>query len=139
MKRLLLSAALPVLLTACASLEPEPCTAEWVQWKTDRVLTPFAQDNRGLINDLRDFSQDLEDPGPFTMLRMAVKLEEFQNLAGDFQTDIMPELEAAVDQCGSPAKFVPAFTNFLREQGVEEEMLVWVEAVGTLAIQQQES
>lgn len=139
MKRLLLAAALPVLLTACASLEPEPCTAEWVQWKTDQVLTPFAQDNRGLINDLRDFSQNLEDPGPFTMLRMASKLQEFQDLATDFQTDIMPELEAAVDQCGSPAQFVPAFTNFLREQGVEEEMLVWVEAVGTLAVQQQES
>lgn len=139
MKRLLLATALPVLLTACASLEPEPCTTEWVQWKTDRVLTPFAQDNRGLINDLRDFSQNLEDPGPFTMLRMAVKLQEFQDLATDFQTDIMPELEAAIDQCDSPAQFVPAFTNFLREQGVEEEMLVWVEAVGTLASQQQDS
>lgn len=139
MKRLLLATALPVLLTACASLEPDPCTTEWVQWKTDQVLTPFARDNRGLISDLRDFSQSLENPSPFTMLRMAAKLQEFQDLATDFQTDIMPELEAAVDQCGSPAQFVPAFTSFLREQGVEEEMLVWVETLGTLAVQQQES
>ena len=28
-------------LAGCASLEPEPCTPEWVDWQTDRILDPF--------------------------------------------------------------------------------------------------
>ncbi|MEL6474485.1 MAG: hypothetical protein AAFQ21_10405 [Pseudomonadota bacterium] len=126
-------------ISACASLEPEPCSAEWVQWKTDRVLGSFAADNRGLINDLRDFSENLDDPGPLTMMRMASKLDDFRDLATDFQSNVMPELEAAIDQCGTPAKFVPAFTSFLRDEGVEEDMLDWIELIGEFAVSRDEA
>ena len=134
MRRLIAASFGLMTLAACATLEPEPCTAEWVEWKTDRVLGSFARDHRGLISDLRDFSKNLEDPGPLTLLRMASKVEDFQALAEDFQGNIMPELETAVAQCGTPEKFIPAFTGFLRNEGVEDDMLVWVETLGALAI-----
>lgn len=126
-------------LGACASLEPEPCSADWIQWKTEQTLKPFAAEHRGLISDLRGFSKNLDNPGPVTMLRMASKLDDFRDLASDFQDGVMPELRLAADQCGSPAKFVPAFTTFLRDEGVEEDMLAWVETLGALAVEQSES
>lgn len=135
----LIAAAAPLALAACASLQPEPCTTEWVEWKTDQVLTPFARDNRGLIRDLRDFSQDMRDPGPITLMLMASKLDDFRDLATDFQDDVLPELRAAVDTCGEPAQFVPAFTGFLRKQGVEEDMLVWIDAIGAAAAAQSDT
>ena len=38
----------------------------------------------------------------------------------------LPELEQAVQECGSREEFVPALTGFLREEGVSEEALEWV-------------
>ena len=133
--------ALPALaaLAACASLEPEPCSAEWVRWKTDQTLQPFAREHRGMIDALRDFSTGLEEPGPLTIMRIAARMEDFRRLAEDFQSDVMPELEAAVRQCGTSAEFVPAFADFLREEGVEEEMVGWIELIGEFAASQAES
>ena len=48
----------------------------------------------------------------------------------------MPELQSAVEQCGTPEKFIPAFTGFLRDEGIDEEMLKWIDTLGTLAIDQ---
>ena len=42
-----------VVLAGCASVEPKACTAEWVDYKTEKVLKTFAYNNRGMINDLR--------------------------------------------------------------------------------------
>ena len=137
MKRLVMMASIGlVALSACASMEPEPCSTEWVEWKTDRVLGSFARQNRGIVNDLRNFSTELKDPGPLTLFLMASRLDEFRALAEDFQQDVMPELQSAVEQCGTPEKFIPAFTGFLRDEGIDEEMLKWIDTLGTLAIDQ---
>lgn len=133
-KSLLATMAL-VGLTACATMEPEPCTAEWVEWKTDRILSDFSRANSNEIRSLRSFANTLEngDMRPMTALRLPSMIEDFKKLAEDFEQRTLPELNAAVDRCGTPQKLVPAFTTFLRKEGVGEDVIEWVELIGELS------
>ncbi|MEM9054806.1 MAG: hypothetical protein AAGB16_05725 [Pseudomonadota bacterium] len=135
MIRKALFAALSVsMLTACASLEPEPCTTEWVEWKTDRLLTEFARANYSEVQNLKSFAQTLEDGnvGPLTALKIPSMIEDFKTLAADFEDRTLPELNAAVKQCGTAQELIPAFTAFLRKEGVGETVIEWVELIGEL-------
>lgn len=131
----LLAATALVGLTACATVEPEPCTAEWVEWKTDRILNDFARANSSELRSLRNFANTLEDGnmGPMTAMRLPGMIEDFKDLAEDFENRTLPELNAAVNQCGTPQKLIPAFTTFLRKEGVGEDVIEWVEFIGELS------
>jgi hypothetical protein len=65
MKLRALCAALLVAtsLGACATA-PEPCTTEWVEYRTDRILKRFAGENRGLVSDLRQLIRAGRRRGP---------------------------------------------------------------------------
>jgi len=112
-------------LAACASMEPEPCTAEWVDYKTEKVLNKFAKSNRGMIDDLRRLQGKDGEIDPFVAIQLASKTKQIRKFADTFQTIVVPELESALDRCGD-AELVPAFTEFLRGEGVGEETLQWV-------------
>lgn len=131
----LLAATALVGLTACATVEPEPCTAEWVEWKTDRILNDFARANSSELRSLRNFANTLEDGnmGPMTAMRLPGMIEDFKDLAEDFENRTLPELNAAVNQCGTPQKLIPAFATFLRKEGVGEDVIEWVEFIGELS------
>lgn len=130
----LIAATFLITLTACATMEPEPCTAEWVEWKTDRIFTDFARANSGELRSLKTFAKTLENGkmGPMTALRMPSMIEDFKDLAEDFETRTLPELNAAVNQCGTPQQLIPAFTTFLRKEGVGEDVIGWVELIGEM-------
>lgn len=113
-------------LTACATRAPEPCTAEWIDYKTDKVLRQFAMQNRGLINDFRKLAREDGDVDPFIAMSLARKSSQIQTFADSFKTVILPELDAAVAQCGDTPEFVPAFMDFLRKEGVNEEAITWI-------------
>ena len=123
MKFQFLLALISVSLCACASLEPEPCTAEWVEWKTQNTLAPFAQTHKGTVQDLVRFSKNLEDPGPLTLITLPSKLEDLTTLAEAFKLDVLPELQSAAAQCETAKPFITAFSSFLEEEGVDQEMI----------------
>ena len=114
-----------VALAGCASVEPQACTAEWVDYKTDKVLKKFASNNRGMINDLRRLQNADGDVDPFVAMQLLSKKNQIERFADTFQTIVVPELQAAVDQCGD-AELIPAFTEFLRNEGVGDATLQWV-------------
>ena len=124
------------LLGGCATT-PEPCTPEWVEWKTEKVLTRFALANRGEVNRLRNFSEDLQSDniGPLIALQVPGMIDDFKELAESFETNALPALNAAADQCGGIQTLAPAFTTFLRNEGVGEDVLEWVELITVLAIE----
>lgn len=131
--RLASIAALGVcVFSACAALEPEPCTSNWVKWRTDQITTDFRRTYGGDIRDLAKFSRQLENPNPFMLLQVSSRLARFRMMAEDFSTGVMPELRSAVDQCGTPTKFVSAFSGLLAEQGVDQSVLDWVETTAVL-------
>jgi len=123
------------MLGACATT-PEPCTPEWVEWKSEKILKRFAIANYGEVKRLRDFSESLqeEDIGPLTALRIPGMIEDFKVLAHDFEADVLPALNAAADECGSVQALAPALTQFLRDEGVGEDVLEWVELLTVIAV-----
>ena len=133
-----LSAALSALVLAAAcTTTPEPCTPEWVDYKTDRILGDFARHYRHEVNDLRDFANALQDgdTSPLTMMQIPAHIDTFKLLAAAFEAETLPDLNAAISQCSDPQLLVPAFTSFLRDEGVGEDVLEWVEVLAPLALE----
>lgn len=131
----------PAILTSLAVLAacqttPEPCTPEWVEWKSDRILTRFAMDNRSEVRRLRDFSQTLQqgDISPMTALQVPGMIEDFKILAADFDRSVLPKLNSALAQCNSVQELAPAFVSFLRKEGVSEDVLEWVEFLSAFVV-----
>lgn len=124
------------MLGACATT-PEPCTPEWVEWKSEKILSRFALANYSEVKRLRDFSETLEgdDIGPLVALQIPGMIEDFKVLASDFEADVLPALNDAVDECGSIQALAPALTQFLRDEGVGEDVLEWVELLTVIAVE----
>ncbi|WP_158085778.1 hypothetical protein [Henriciella aquimarina] len=121
--------------TGCAT-QPDPCTPEWIEWKTDQILTRFARSHSGTVQALRDISGQVESPNALTAIRVATMIDDFEALAQDFDRIVMPELNDAIRLCGEPRNFVPAFSEFLRREGVGEDVIGWIEAIGYVAMEQ---
>ena len=123
-------------LGACATA-PEPCTSEWVEYKTEKVLTGFARRNYGEVRRLKSFAETLEGGkiGPLTAMKIPGMVEDFKQLATSFEDRALPEINAAIDQCGDAQTLIPAFTSFLRREGVGEEVLEWVEVLSAFAVE----
>jgi len=131
MIRTLLAAASIAFVSACAT-QPEPCTPEWVQWKGEKVLRSFAIEHRGFIRDLRKIEGSINDMGPLQAVRLVGLADDVAVVIEDFQADVMPQLRAAYNECGTIEKLMPTFTKFLRQEGVSEDTLKWVEGLGAL-------
>ena len=119
-------------LGACTTA-PEPCTTEWIDYRTDKVLKRFAYENRGLVSDMRNLLRADGEIDPVQAILLAAKAEDLRDFATSFEQIIIPELESAVGQCASKPEFIPAFTGFLRKEGVSEEALEWVGPIMALS------
>lgn len=119
-------------LGACTTA-PEPCTTEWIDYRTDRVLKRFAYENRGLVSDLRNLLRADGEVDPVQAILLAAKAEDLRDFATSFERIIIPELESAVGQCAGKPEFIPAFTGFLRKEGVSEEALEWAGPIMALS------
>ena len=128
MKKLVLVCALALVPLASLRhrLNPKPCTAEWFDYKTEKMLRKFALQNRGLVRDLKALADADGEVNPMKALTLVSKAKDFEKLAKSFQKTVLPELDNAMETCGSDAEFVPAFTQFLRDEGVSEKALEWV-------------
>ena len=64
---------------------------------------------------------------------LAAKADDLRDFADGFENFVIPELKSSIGQCRSDTNFVPAFTEFLRREGVSEEALEWVGPVLALS------
>ena len=119
-------------LGACATA-PEPCTTEWIDYRTDQILTRFALQNRGLVSDLRRLVRQDGEIDTVQAILLAAKADDLRDFADGFENFVIPELKSSIGQCRSDTSFVPAFTEFLRREGVSEEALEWVGPVLALS------
>lgn len=124
---------LAVSVGACAT-SPEPCTTEWIDYRTEKVLRRFAVENRDLVTDLRRLKREDGDIDPVQAILLAAKADDLRRFASSFERIIIPELQSAYDLCGKKAEFVPAFTQFLRREGVSDEALEWVGPIIALSL-----
>ena len=120
--------AASLAVSACAT-QPEPCTPEWAQWKAERILTPFAIEHRGFLRDLQKMEGQFDSPSLLAIAQIARIADEAGEVFEDFQEDIVPELKSAYAQCGSAEALMPTFTKFLRQEGVSDEAIKWIEGL----------
>jgi hypothetical protein len=124
MKPALIALALGLsTLAGCATMEPEPCTAEWVDFKKDKILRSFAVENRGLIRDFRKLANADGDINPLTAISLLQNTKRIERFTDSFTGNVVPQLEAAFEQCNASDNLVPALTDFLRDEGVSDSAL----------------
>jgi hypothetical protein len=128
-------AMLTLLLTASCATQPEPCTAEWFDWKTERFFDEFVRDHRDDIVELRSITLRLNGADGRSidnLATMASAAAKAVNLTGDFLSDTVPAINNAVSQCGTPPKATQLFASLLRREGFDERAVKAIEDLGVL-------
>ena len=128
MMRAFVAAVAALSISACAT-QPDPCTPEWVEWKSEKVLKSFALEHRGFLRDLQKMKGQFDSPGLLAVARIARIADEASEVIEDFREDVVPELEQAYKLCGSAEKLMPTFTKFLRDEGIDDETIKWIEGL----------
>lgn len=137
MKRTVIAGLAMIALTGagCASM-PEPCTSEWIHWKTDRFVSDFVRNHQKQFADARNSAAlfagvgGLDTSGGIPMMVLAAA--GVVTLASDFMNDLWPEVGDAVSQCDTAPRATQLFARILREQGVDERAAKAVEDLGLL-------
>lgn len=125
------------LLASCATFEPEPCTAKWFDWKTERIIGQFVYDHGKQIDDLRRSAPALMEAqgalGNFkpTSLMVLTALGAMQ-LTVDFMQDAWPEVDHAIGQCATAPRASHFFADMLRRENVDERAVRAIEDLGNL-------
>ncbi|MEQ1609754.1 MAG: hypothetical protein ABL956_12410 [Hyphomonadaceae bacterium] len=127
--------ALALSASGCATT-PEPCTSEWVHWKTDRFVSEFVRDHQKEFGNARSSAALLSgsagidtSAGIPTMILAAAGM---LTLASDFMEDLWPDVRDAMSECDTAPKATQLFASILREQGVDERAAKAVEDLGLL-------
>jgi len=122
-------------VSACASIEPEPCTADWVEWKKDQVLGSFARENRSTIRLLRGLENDLANPNAFTALKIAAATDDIGAMADSFANRVVPEIQNSIRRCSAdPLRATQLMAEFLDDQGVDDDVVAWVWTLGAIGV-----
>jgi hypothetical protein len=131
MKKLLLVPAL--FLAACAT-QPKPCTAEWVDWKTQRFFDEFFREHREDVVELRGLTANLntEDKSLGNIAVMASAAGKAVSLGSDFLNDTVPAINSAISECGTAPKATQLFASFLRREGFDERSVKAIEDLGAI-------
>lgn len=128
-------AALTLTASGCATT-PEPCTSEWVHWKTERFVAAFVNSHQKEFQDARNsallFSGmgGIDTSGGIPM--MILSAGGVLSLASDFMNDLWPEVRGAVSECDTAPRAAQLFSSILREQGVDERAAKAIEDLGML-------
>ena len=121
-----------LMLAGCASA-PKPCTAEWIDWRKDRLFRSFASQHTGDFDTVRQFSRALSDEGERpSVLQMASLAPRMIALVGEFVEAAEPEVRAVYDQCGTGPRTSQLFLDLLRREGVDETLVASIEDMGLL-------
>ncbi len=136
MKRAIAAGLAAIVLGAsgCATT-PEPCTSEWVSWKTERLIADFVREHPKAFNDARNASSllagaDTDASSNVTM--MVLTAAGLVTLAADFMGDVWPEVDEALSQCSTSPRAAQLFASILRDQGIDERAAQAVERLGLL-------
>lgn len=115
-----------MLLPACATV-PEPaevCSSEWISPRANRAMAEFKNDARPVVRKLRKIGKKLESGGSFKPLAMFSLMNSLQNLGNKLEHGrAMRDMRTLATTCNDPTLIKNAMTDFLREQGIDEKFI----------------
>jgi hypothetical protein len=109
-------------LSACAAVEPEPCTADWFKFQGRAAFSEVRTELADVIRDLKTVARDLDRPEitPFAAVRLIGALPKLQRLFEAYQMSVEPRLQRIATECQRPEEVRKALVTFLEDEGLED-------------------
>lgn len=120
------------LLSACATA-PDPaevCSAEWIGVRSGKAMKEFKRDTRPIFRKLRKTGESLKDgrqPGPLQMFSL---MNAVSKLGRKFENGrAMKDMRTLAATCDDPELIKNAMTDFMREQGIDEKFIGFINSL----------
>lgn len=115
-----------LLLSACAST-PDPaevCSAEWITPRATKAMSEFKKDTGSTFKTLKKVSEKLVKGDNIGPLQMFSVMNSINRLSNTFENGrAMKDMRTIANTCNDPNLIKTAMTNFMREQGIEEKFI----------------
>lgn len=121
-----------LLVTGCASVELDPCSKAGIEQRIDASLKSFSRENRGDINDIKKAAQYLDGGTVTGAMKLYFAVDAVERLVENFRDDVVPDVQQITQQCGTSENVRELFFDFLRDEGVNKEVLTWAENLSSI-------
>lgn len=115
-----------VILPACATA-PKPaevCSSEWIAPRADRAMNDFKKDTTSIFKKLRKAGESLADNGSVGPIQMFFLMNSIKSLGNKFENGhAMRDMRTLASTCNDPELIKSAMTDFMREQGIDERIV----------------
>lgn len=125
-------AATTLTLSACATTaNPEKvCTAEWIGKRTDKAMNNIERKAKPTLRKLSKTAESYAEgntPNPFQLMSLNASIK---SLTRELETGSgMRDLKTLSKTCNDPKIVTGALTNMMRDNGVSEGMINFVESL----------
>tara|TARA_Y100000052_G_scaffold27554_1_gene36241 strand:- start:24405 stop:24830 length:426 start_codon:yes stop_codon:yes gene_type:complete len=122
-----LAAVSLILTSGCASISVDPCSAEGIQLRVSQSLNSFARQNRADLNEIKQAATYLDGATTTGTMKIAFAARALTRVVGSFREIVAPEIQEIAMQCEVQEPVRDVFVEFLRDEGVNRQVIEWVE------------
>lgn len=119
-----------VMMTSCATT-PDPakvCTADWISVRSTKAVDRIERKAKPALRNLSKAAESWasgKTPGPFQMMALSSSVK---SLTKELETGRgMRDLKTLAKTCNDPGLIKSAMTNVMRDNGLSEQMISFVE------------
>ncbi len=115
-----------VILPACTTV-PDPakvCSSEWIAPRADRAMNDFKKDTRSIFKKLKKTGNTVQKGKEIGPIQMFSLMNSLTRLGNKFENGrAMRDMRTLASTCNDPKLIQNAMTNFMREQGIDEKFI----------------
>ena len=119
--------ALTLITVGGCATTVDPCSVDGVERRVSGVLDQFAREYRADLNEVKRAVSYFDGETVFGTMRITQAVGALRRVASGFEDDIVPELSAISQQCGTVGNMREVFVDFLRDEGFNNRVLEWVD------------
>ncbi|MEM6627030.1 MAG: hypothetical protein AAF719_10030 [Pseudomonadota bacterium] len=135
--RLSIAALAFAALGACATQQPQTCSAEWISARSqaafDNLRLEAGDDLDTLLDFAKSFDEDGAPTGPLAAFRLMNAVSSLETVAETFVEQTKPDLELIAQECDDPQLMADAFSDFLRDEGAPDSVIDLIATLGDIA------
>ncbi len=132
MRRFILIATLPLLLSACAST-PDPaeiCTTEWIAPRAEKAMSELMDDTGSAVKSMRKVADKYsrgKTPGPLQMFALSNSLKSLEKELTRGRG--IKDLKTLAKTCDNPQIITDSMTEFVEKLGLPQRMSAFIQAL----------